>query len=78
MSTYFGNIDGCFRNIFWCGLNFCGIDRPWIDSNVETANQDPLTIYELGRIAVDVRASEVLLKQAAQSAMPTSIDACMI
>ncbi|AUM26544.1 SfnB family sulfur acquisition oxidoreductase [Acinetobacter pittii] len=41
--------------------------RPWIDSNVETANQDPLTIYELGRIAVDVRASEVLLKQAAQS-----------
>lgn len=41
--------------------------RPWIDSQVETANQDPLTIYELGRIAVDVRASEVLLKQAAQS-----------
>lgn len=41
--------------------------RPWIDSHVETANQDPLTIYELGRIAVDVRASEVLLKQAAQS-----------
>jgi len=41
--------------------------RPWIDSTVESANQDPLTIYELGRIAVDVRASEVLLKQAAQS-----------
>lgn len=41
--------------------------RPWIDSQVETANQDPLTIYELGRIAVDVQASEVLLKQAAQS-----------
>lgn len=41
--------------------------RAWIDANVERADQDPLTIYELGRVATDVRASEVLLKQAAQS-----------
>lgn len=41
--------------------------RAWIDANVEHADQDPLTIYELGRVAADVRASEVLLKQAAQS-----------
>ena len=41
--------------------------RPWIDSNVESAAEDPLTIYELGRVATDVRASEVLLKQAAHS-----------
>lgn len=41
--------------------------RPWIDAQVDSAAQDPLTIYEVGRIAVDVRASEVLLKQAAQS-----------
>lgn len=41
--------------------------RPWIDSHVETANLDPLTIYELGRIATDVKASELLLKQAARS-----------
>lgn len=41
--------------------------RPWIDSGVETAVEDPLTLYELGRIIVDVRASEVLLKQAARS-----------
>ena len=41
--------------------------RAWIDSNVDHADQDPLTLYELGRIAADVRASEVLLKQAAQS-----------
>ena len=41
--------------------------RAWIDAHVESADQDPLTIYELGRIAADVRASEVLLKQAAQS-----------
>ena len=41
--------------------------RPWIDSGVETAVEDPLTRYELGRIVADVRASEVLLKQAARS-----------
>nr|WP_174505626.1 SfnB family sulfur acquisition oxidoreductase [Acinetobacter sp. Marseille-Q1620] len=41
--------------------------RPWIDSGVEDAADDPLTIYEIGRIATDVRATEVLLKQAAQS-----------
>lgn len=41
--------------------------RAWIDANVERADQDPLTIFELGRVAADVRASEVLLKQAAQS-----------
>ena len=41
--------------------------RPWIDSGVETAVEDPLTRYELGRIVADVRASEVLLKQAAHS-----------
>ncbi|MBU3848276.1 MAG: SfnB family sulfur acquisition oxidoreductase [Candidatus Acinetobacter avistercoris] len=41
--------------------------RPWIDSGVETASKDPLTLSELGRVAVDVKASELLLKQAAQS-----------
>lgn len=41
--------------------------RPWIDSGVDSANQDPLTLSELGRIAVDVKASELLLKQAAKS-----------
>ncbi|WP_163120794.1 SfnB family sulfur acquisition oxidoreductase [Acinetobacter portensis] len=41
--------------------------RSWIDSGVDVATADPLTIYEIGRIAADVRASEVLLKQAAQS-----------
>ena len=41
--------------------------RPWIDSGVDTATEDPLTKFELGRIVADVRASEVLLKQAAHS-----------
>lgn len=39
--------------------------RPWIDSNVDAADQDPLTIYEIGRVAADVHASEALLKHAA-------------
>lgn len=41
--------------------------RPWIDSGVEHATDDPLTKLELGRIIADVRASEVLLKQAGRS-----------
>ncbi|NNG81755.1 SfnB family sulfur acquisition oxidoreductase [Acinetobacter sp. ANC 5378] len=41
--------------------------RPWIDSGVDKATDDPLTLFELGRIVADVRASEVLLKQAARS-----------
>lgn len=41
--------------------------RPWIDSGADTASDDPLTKYELGRIIADVRASEALLKQAARS-----------
>ena len=41
--------------------------RPWIDSGLDKATNDPLTLFELGRIAADVRASEVLLKQAARS-----------
>ena len=41
--------------------------RPWIDSGVDVATQDPLTLLELGRVVADVRASEVLLKQAARS-----------
>ncbi|AMW79099.1 SfnB family sulfur acquisition oxidoreductase [Acinetobacter sp. TGL-Y2] len=41
--------------------------RPWIDSGVDYATQDPLTLFELGRVVTDVRASEVLLKRAAKS-----------
>lgn len=41
--------------------------RRWIDSGVESASEDPLTIYEIGRVSSDVRASELLLKRAAQS-----------
>ena len=52
--------------------------RPWIDSGVDQATADPLILFELGRIIADVRASEVLLKQAARSidaAKPQPTDA---
>lgn len=42
--------------------------RPWIDAEIDHASQDPLTLYELGQVAVDVKASELLLKQAALAA----------
>ena len=41
--------------------------RPWIDAQVDLASQDPLTLSEIGRVVVDVRATELLLKQAARS-----------
>lgn len=58
---------GIARAAFEETLNRVHQARPWIDSQVDSANQDPLTIYEIGRIATDVHASEVLLKKAAQN-----------
>ncbi|WP_179998199.1 SfnB family sulfur acquisition oxidoreductase [Acinetobacter sp. YH12239] len=47
--------------------------RPWIDAKVEHATQDPLTLYEIGRIATDVKATELLLKQAAQAVQDAKV-----
>lgn len=58
---------GIARAAFEETLNRVRQARPWIDSGVDFATQDPLTLLELGRIVTDVRASEVLLKQAAHS-----------
>lgn len=41
--------------------------RPWIDSGVDKATDDPLTLLQLGRSGADVRAVEVLLKYAAET-----------
>ncbi|WP_062228766.1 SfnB family sulfur acquisition oxidoreductase [Aureimonas frigidaquae] len=38
--------------------------RPWIDANVETAAQDPLTIHHLGEVHVGLRAAQALLARA--------------
>lgn len=64
---------GIARAAFEETLQRVRLARPWIDAHVEHATQDPLTLYELGRIVADVRATEVLLKQAC-----ASIDAAKI
>ncbi|MFV5591103.1 SfnB family sulfur acquisition oxidoreductase [Acinetobacter variabilis] len=58
---------GIARAAFEETLNRVRQARPWIDSGVDKATDDPLTKLELGRVVADVRASEVLLKQAAHS-----------
>lgn len=58
---------GIARAAFEETLNRVRQARPWIDSGVDKATDDPLTKFELGRVVADVRASEVLLKQAARS-----------
>ncbi|MFF0156357.1 SfnB family sulfur acquisition oxidoreductase [Streptomyces sp. NPDC005263] len=41
--------------------------RPWFESGVETAAEDPLLIQRFGELAIQVRASEALLREAARS-----------
>ncbi len=40
--------------------------RPWIDSPVEHGYEDPLTIYQLGDLAIKLHAAEALLKRAGE------------
>jgi SfnB family sulfur acquisition oxidoreductase len=40
--------------------------RPWIDSNVETASEDPLTISQVGDLEIRLHAAEALLQRAAR------------
>lgn len=40
--------------------------RPWIDSNVEKASEDPLTISQVGDLEIRLHAAEALLQQAAR------------
>ncbi|MDM0029952.1 SfnB family sulfur acquisition oxidoreductase [Variovorax saccharolyticus] len=38
--------------------------RPWIDAGVERASEDPLTVRQVGDIAVRLRAAEALVRRA--------------
>ena len=40
--------------------------RPWVDSNVERAADDPLTLREIGRLHVHLHAADALLERAAR------------
>jgi alkylation response protein AidB-like acyl-CoA dehydrogenase len=39
--------------------------RPWIDAKVETASEDPLTIYQVGELNYLLHAAEALMERAA-------------
>ena len=39
--------------------------RPWIDANVETASEDPLTLYQVGELHYQLHAAEALMERAA-------------
>ncbi|WP_405748104.1 SfnB family sulfur acquisition oxidoreductase [Streptomyces canus] len=41
--------------------------RPWFESGVETAAEDPLLIQRFGELAIQARASEALLREAARA-----------
>lgn len=43
-----------------------GQTRPWIDSNVERAADDPLTVREVGRLHIQLHAADALLERAAR------------
>lgn len=38
--------------------------RPWLDAHVERAEDDPLTLYEVGEVSIRLRAAEALLNRA--------------
>jgi len=40
--------------------------RPWVDSGVERAADDPLTVREIGRLHIQLHAAEALLERAAR------------
>ncbi|MFP3585021.1 SfnB family sulfur acquisition oxidoreductase [Paraburkholderia sp. SIMBA_055] len=41
--------------------------RPWIDSNVERAGDNPLTVREIGHLHIQLHAAEALLERAART-----------
>lgn len=40
--------------------------RPWVDSNQDHGYEDPLTLYNLGNVIIQVHASEELLRRAGE------------
>ena len=44
----------------------CNHTRPWVDSNQDHGYEDPLTLYNLGNVIIQVHASEELLRRAGE------------
>ncbi|MGL3805628.1 SfnB family sulfur acquisition oxidoreductase [Paeniglutamicibacter sp. R2-26] len=58
---------GIARGAFAATLEAVRASRPWIDSGLSSATEDPLTLHELGRLDTDIHAANALLQLAAQS-----------
>ena len=48
--------------------------RPWFESGLETAAEDPLLIQRFGELALQVRAAEALLREAARAVEAAQAD----
>ncbi|MGW7202219.1 SfnB family sulfur acquisition oxidoreductase [Streptomyces sp. NPDC054837] len=48
--------------------------RPWFESGLETAAEDPLLIQRFGELALQVRAAEALLREAARAVVAAQAD----
>ncbi|MNN31648.1 Dibenzothiophene desulfurization enzyme C [compost metagenome] len=40
--------------------------RPWVDSGVDSASEDPLTVKSFGQLAIRLHAAEALLERAGE------------
>ncbi|GAA4359922.1 SfnB family sulfur acquisition oxidoreductase [Paeniglutamicibacter cryotolerans] len=56
---------GIARGAFAATLEAVRSSRPWVDANIDSATQDPLTLNELGRLDIDINAADALIQRAA-------------
>ncbi len=58
---------GIARGAFRETLEATRAARPWIDSGVDSATKDPLTLNIIGRLDIDIRAAEALTRESAHA-----------
>ncbi|MFC7765061.1 acyl-CoA dehydrogenase family protein [Leucobacter soli] len=58
---------GIARGAFRETLEATRQSRPWIDAKVDSATEDPLTLATIGRLDIDIRAAEALLRESARA-----------
>lgn len=58
---------GIARGAFREALEATRASRPWIDAKIDTATEDPLSLSIIGRLDIDIRAAEALLRDSARA-----------
>lgn len=58
---------GLARGAFREALEATRQSRPWIDAKVDAATEDPLSLSIIGRLDIDLRAAEALLRDSAHA-----------